>query len=236
MGKGVAKMLNRNGVDPMCISIRPSVLLTEETNEILGSADIILECVSENLVDKKFVLNLCSRQNANALIASCTSSLSIRELQEAVVNPSRFLGMHFMNPPVLIPFVEIALGKLTSNLSLQVASDWLESINRTISIVPDEPGFVVNAVLFSMLNRAAYLFESSEMKAVTIDELMVGVCGHKLGTLATLDLVGLDVALMILGNLYSKDPAKNSAPAPVIQRLVGEGKLGKKSKQGFYTY
>ena len=163
MGKGVAKMLNRNGVDPMCISIRPSVLLTEETNEILGSADIILECVSENLVDKKFVLNLCSRQNANALIASCTSSLSIRELQEAVVNPSRFLGMHFMNPPVLIPFVEIALGKLTSNLSLQVASDWLESINRTISIVPDEPGFVVNAVLFSMLNRAAYLFESSEM-------------------------------------------------------------------------
>ena len=65
---------------------------------------------------------------------------------------------------------------------------------------------------------------------------MVGVCGHKLGPLATLDLVGLDVALMILGNLYSKDPAKNSAPAPVIQRLVGEGKLGKKSKQGFYTY
>jgi len=236
MGNGVARMLKRKAIEPACVSLRPSVPIAEETIGVLRSANIILECVSENLADKKFVLDLCSRQNPEALIASCTSSLSISDLQEAVFNPSRFLGMHFMNPPALIPFVEISLGKQTSNSSLLGALNWLESINRIISIVPDEPGFVVNAILFAMLNRAANLIETSEISPNIVDDLMVGVCGHKIGPLATLDLIGLDVALMILENLHSRDPIRNSAPADVIGQLVSEGKLGKKTKQGFYTY
>lgn len=236
MGTGVAKMLKRNNLDSKFISIRHEVPISNEALDLIGSADVILECVTESESEKNFVHLICSEQNFDGLIASCTSSLSISQLQKSIVNPSRFLGIHFMNPPAAIPFVEIAVGELTSQESLDRAIFWLESIHRVVTLVPDSPGFALNAILFAMLNRAAYFVQDSAMNPQAVDELLIGVCGHKLGPLATLDLIGLDVSLTILENLHAQEPEMNLPPAPVIQKFVKEGNLGKKTKKGFYTY
>jgi 3-hydroxyacyl-CoA dehydrogenase len=236
MGKGVARMLIRNDINPQSISLRTSDDIPRETKEIIRQADIILECISENLAHKESVLKLISSHNSCGIIASCTSSLSISELQKNIASPSRFLGVHFMNPPTLIPFVEVIPGEQTASATINEVVDWLDSINRKVLVVPDVPGFVLNSVLFSMLNRAAYLLEGNDLDPIEVDDLLVGVCGHKLGPLATMDLIGLDVVLQILENLYSREPILNSTPAPIIKRFVKEGKLGKKSQQGFYAY
>jgi 3-hydroxybutyryl-CoA dehydrogenase len=236
MGTGVAKMLKRNNLDPRRISMRPEMPISHEMLELLGSADVILECVTESESEKNFVHLICSENNIDGLIASCTSSLTVTQLQKTVVNPSRFLGIHFMNPPSAIPFVEIALGELTSQESLDRATIWLESIDRVVTLVPDSPGFALNAILFAMLNRAAYFVQNSAMNPQAVDELLIGVCGHKLGPLATLDLIGLDVSLTILENLHAQEPEMNLPPAPVLRKFVEEGNLGKKTKKGFHAY
>jgi 3-hydroxybutyryl-CoA dehydrogenase len=236
IGSGVLRMLKRNNIQAKMISIRSIDDAQFENLDIIQSADIILECVSENVMHKRLVHSICSDLNHECLIATSTSSLSISELQAYIRNPSRFIGIHFMNPPTLIPIVEIAAGVNTSKASVAIATGWLRSINREVYQVPDNPGFALNAILFPMLNRAAYFFESSNMAAHEIDKLMVGVCNHKLGPLATLDLIGIDISLDILNNLNMADPNMNLKPAPVLQKLFDLGHFGKKTNQGFYIY
>lgn len=236
MGAGITRLLDRSETSAVNFSFRNFKSISDENLVALSEADFLLECVTENLEIKKSVLRSCSLKNPEAVIASCTSSLSINELQSSVDRPSRFLGVHFMNPPTLISVVELIKGDKTSIETVVKTKLWLESLKRQVLEVPDSPGFVLNAILFSMLNRAAYLMVSGELDSESIDLMMTGVCGHKLGPLATLDLIGLDVSLRILSNLYLTDPKMNLPPAPVIQQLVGKGFLGKKTKQGFYKY
>lgn len=236
MGSGISRMLKRHGFIPKNINIRSTIPPATDLLKSIESADLILECVAENEAAKFEVLSFCANRNSKGLIASCTSSLSINLLQTGVNNPERFLGIHFMNPPVLIPYVEVIIGDQTSESNVAKALEWLESIGRIVSFVPDLPGFAINAILFAMLNRAAYFLEASQMASGAVDDLLVGVCGHKLGPLATLDLIGMDVALTILINLNEREPKLNLPPAPIIKKLVEQGHLGKKSKQGFYTY
>lgn len=92
-------------------------------------------------------------------------------------------------------------------------------------MIPDYPELIVNAILPSMLNRAAYLLASSRLSTASIDGLIIGVCGHEIGLLVTLDLIGLDVALKNCKNLHTEDPEINLLPAPITQELVNEENL-----------
>ena len=112
----------------------------------------------------------------------------------------------------------------------------LESIGRKVLVVPDTPGFVVNALLFSFLNQAMALKEATGLSPEAIDELVTHALGHPLGPFKTMDLVGLDTSENILKNLHLKKPNQFQSPAPSIGELTAEGRLGRKSKSGFYSY
>ena len=236
MGKGVHTMLSKNGLESYLLNSRFDENSLPEIQVRVSEADLIIECIPENFVEKCVLHGNLSQLNKNGILASCTSSLSIKDIQEKVNNPARFLGIHFMNPPSLIPWVEVVPGPHTSNEVLLLTIKLLSQIDRKVVKIQDTPGFALNAILFSMLNRAAYFFEKSKVEPEVIDKLMEGVCGHKLGPLATLDLIGLDTAQEILINLHARDPEMNLKPAPIIKQMVLKGKLGKKTGTGFYEY
>jgi 3-hydroxyacyl-CoA dehydrogenase len=236
MGKGVHNVLSKNGLESYLLNSRFDEELQPEIQIRVSEADLIIECISENFIEKSILHANLSQINNYGILASCTSSLSIKDLQEKVNNPGRFLGIHFMNPASLIPWVEVVPGPHTSNEVLRLTIKLLSEIDRKVVIVQDTPGFALNAILFSMLNRAAYFFEKSGVRPEIIDKLMEGVCSHKLGPLATLDLIGLDTAQEILFNLHARDSEMNLKPAPVIKEMIAQGKLGKKTGTGFYDY
>jgi 3-hydroxybutyryl-CoA dehydrogenase len=202
----------------------------------ISQANLILEYSSELFDKKKIILGLVSELNDNGIIATGTSSLNIDELKIFIQNPTRFLGVHFMNPPHSILSVEcIATEQTSINVKTEIDL-WLKSISRQPIWVPNSPGFVLNAVLFSMCNRAAYLVDDLNIPADDVDRLLEMTCGHPIGPLRTLDLIGLDVAKEILQNLFIADSKMNLPPAPSIISRVEIGELGRKSKRGFYSY
>ena len=141
-----------------------------------------------------------------------------------------------MNPPTMIKLVEVVSGSITSSLTRERIVNWLTSIDSNPIELEDSPGFLVNSVLFVMLNQAAKFYSNSDLTPETIDASIKNVCGHKLGPLATLDLIGIDVSIKIIENLHSRDPESFPKPASILFELERKGLLGRKSGKGFYSY
>lgn len=236
MGTGVFKLLEKYNFDVHLLSARElmSVKLTEI--DIVKSADLIIEASAENLGSKLHLLSIISDMNSMGTIATTTSSLSIAELSKAISPADRFCGIHFMNPATVIPVVEFTPSSEFSLFRKEQVAELLKSIDRIVFETLDQPGFVLNALLFPFLNRAVYMVEGSKLSPQDMDDIMMKVCGHKLGPLATLDLVGLDVSLEIMNILHHRDRKFNLKPARMLLTLVQEGRLGKKTGHGFYNY
>jgi 3-hydroxybutyryl-CoA dehydrogenase len=236
MGTGVHKLLEKYNFDVHLLSARKlmSVKLTEI--DIVKSADLIIEASSENLESKLEILKMISDTNLVGTIASTTSSLSIADLSQAIISADRFCGIHFMNPATVIPVVEFTPSSEFSLFRKEQVTELLKSIDRIVFETLDQPGFVLNALLFPFLNRAIYMVEGSKMSPQDVDQIMMKVCGHKLGPLATLDLIGLDVSLEIMTILRERDPKFDLPPANLLLTLVSEKRLGKKTGNGFYDY
>ena len=233
MGKGVSRLLKTFEFEVVNVSARD---FRENLAEGLPGFDLIIESVKENYESKIVILNLASKGNTSAILSSTTSSLSILELQQHVVLPNRFCGLHFMNPASVIPVIELTYGNnFDPELKIEL-SNFLLRIKRDYVETPDIPGFVLNALLFPLLNRAAYIFQKSGVSAFEIDDLLVKVCGHKLGPLATMDLIGIDITVDILQTLHKRDPDFNLAPCDSLLQMLHQGKLGKKTKHGFFDY
>ena len=236
MGSGISRLLKRLNVEHDLISLskegsNPALVL-----DTLKRASLIIECVTEDLDTKRTILGMCSRINGKSIIATCTSSIVLASIELEIQNPERFCGIHFMNPPTFIDFVEFIPGSSMNSEYRNRVLSWLELIGRKTYSVPDTPGFVVNALLFSLLNSAAYLLQENALSFSEIDELMVGVCGHKMGPFRTLDLIGLDTSVNILYSLHQQSPLLNLPPANILIAKVEKSELGKKSGHGFYRY
>jgi 3-hydroxyacyl-CoA dehydrogenase len=233
MGKGISRLFKTFGLDITNISARD---FQEGFEVTLREFDLIVESVKENYETKIAILNAASKGNTTAIMSSTTSSLSILELQKYVELPNRFCGLHFMNPASVIPVIELTYGEnFDPELKLEL-NEFLVRIRKDSVVTPDIPGFILNALLFPLLNRAAYILQQSGVSAVEIDDLLIKVCGHKLGPLATMDLIGLDITVDILKTLHERDPDFNLAPCELLLQMLHEGKLGKKSRQGFFAY
>ena len=233
MGKGISRLFKTFDLDVTNIGARD---FQEGFEVALKEFDLIIESVKENYETKIAILNSVSKGNTTSIISSTTSSLSILELQKHVEQPNRFCGLHFMNPASVIPVIELTYGiDFNPDLKLEL-NEFLVRIRRDIIQTPDMPGFVLNALLFPLLNRAAYLLQQSGVSADEIDDLLIKVCGHKLGPLATMDLIGIDITVDILKTLHERDANFNLAPCELLLQMLSEGKLGKKSRQGFFSY
>ena len=201
------------------------------------SADLIIEAIVEKRQPKASLLaELAGAASPSTLFASNTSSISISALGEASGRPDRFVGMHFFNPVPVLPLVEIVRGLETSDQSLETAATFAAAIGKTPIVVRDAPGFVANRILIPMINEAIFTLQDGVAPREAIDDVMKLGMSHPMGPLALADLIGLDICLDILETLHHDFGEDKYRPAPLLRRMVGAGKLGRKSGHGFYDY
>lgn len=203
----------------------------------LKGCDMVIESAPEVFeVKREIFRQLDEILPEDCLLATNTSSLSVTRLASVSGRPGHFVGMHFFNPVPAMKLVEIVAGLRTADSTLAAARALAESLGKVPIDVKDMPGFVVNRVLFPMINEAAFALQEGVSTAEGIDECMKLGCNHPMGPLALADLVGLDVVYAILDSLYREYGNPRYAPCLEIQRRVEAGWLGRKTGRGFYDY
>jgi len=205
--------------------------------DAVKGVEILVEAATENPKIKFEIFATVSRLLApDAILASNTSSISITELAKHTNNPARVIGMHFMNPVPVMTLVEIIRGKATSEDTVSKTVAIAKELGKTPVEVHDAPGFVSNRVLMPMINEAIFCVQDGIATPQAVDEVMKLGMGHPLGPLALADLIGLDVCLSIMRVLQDGLDRQKYRPAPLLEKMVTAGKLGRKSGQGFYAY
>jgi 3-hydroxybutyryl-CoA dehydrogenase len=202
----------------------------------LASCDVVIEAVIEELQPKVELLRTAGEAAPEADLASTTSSLSLGELASATGNPERIFGLHPFNPVVRMELIELCIPDAASDEIGPRARAWCESIGKTVVEVPDEPGFVVNRLLFPYLFDAVRLLEQTGMAAEEVDRCMTLGANYPMGPLALIDLIGIDVAVAIGEALHADSQEDHHRPPGRLIALVDAGKLGRKSGAGFYEY
>lgn len=221
----VERTLSRFGaeVDPQHVQI-----VTDP--QALADDNFVVEAVVEDQAIKAGLLaELNTILDADAILASTTSSLSVERLAEASGRPQRFVGLHVFNPVTKMKLVELIFPRAADEETRRRALALCETFEKTPVEVPDVPGFVVNRLLFPYLFSAVRLLEETHMDPADIDTCMRLGAGHPMGPLALLDLVGLDVSEAIGRAIGEPIP-------PHVEVLIAEGALGRKSGRGFHTY
>jgi 3-hydroxybutyryl-CoA dehydrogenase len=202
----------------------------------LGDCDLVVEAVVEELGPKAEVLKSVAEAAGDADLATTTSSLSLDEVGRGSGHAERVFGLHPFNPVVKMELIELCLPAAARDEIRSRARAWCESIGKTVVEVPDEPGFVVNRLLFPYLFDAVRLMEQTGMEAEDVDSCMTLGANHPMGPLALLDLIGVDVAVAIGEALHADSGEDHHRPPGRLISLVDQGRLGRKSGAGFYTY
>jgi 3-hydroxybutyryl-CoA dehydrogenase len=236
MGKGIRDFLGSRGIEADLISARNLLESTSSFSEQIAACDLIIESCLEDIGIKESILKIVSRLNTNGVIGTGTSSISVSELQNSIENPERFCGIHFMNPPRAISVVELIAGSQTSKETLANTKKLLLDLEREVFEMSDSPGFVVNSILISMLNQAVYTLDASGLEARELDLIIKKTTGLKLGPLATIDLIGVDVTVRIIENMHQSTPQNFLPPAAKLLKMLEGGNLGRKTKIGFFEY
>ena len=204
---------------------------------VVDGAELIVEAVSEAPEVKFSIFREIDRAAGNgAILATNTSSISITEIAAQTDRPERVIGMHFMNPVPVMPLVEIIRGLQTSDQTTAAVIEATKALGKTPVEVNDYPGFVSNRVLMPMINEACFCVMEGVALPEAIDAVMTLGMNHPLGPLALADLIGLDVCLDILEVLHRGLGDDKYRPCPLLRKMVAAGRLGRKSKQGFYDY
>lgn len=200
-------------------------------------ADLVVEAATEN---KKVKLELFSELDRlcapHTVLASNTSSISITALAAATTRSDKVIGMHFMNPVPVMKLVEVIRGYNTSDECAEQIMQLAEQIAKVPVDVNDYPGFIANRILMPMINEAIFALYEGVATKEAIDEVMKLGMAHPMGPLQLADFIGLDVCLAIMRVLHEGFGNPKYAPCPLLVNMVTAGKLGKKSKAGFYSY
>ena len=212
--------------------LSPSLSLSDAAD-----CDLVVEAVVENKQVKANIFGeLDAVCPAHTILASNTSSLPITEIAAATKRPEKVIGMHFMNPVPVMKLVEIIRGLLTDDATYKAVADLTLKIQKSPVEVRDVPGFISNRVLQVMINEAIYCLYEGVADVQGIDTVMKLGMNHPMGPLELADLIGLDTVLFILQVMYDGYSDSKYRPCPLLRQYVAAGKLGKKSRSGFYTY
>ena len=203
----------------------------------LANCDLVIESILEDLaVKQQLFTDLDNVVNKQAILATNTSTLAVVDMARATQRPDQVCGIHFFNPPVIMPLVEIIRPLTASDATIARAVEFVQACKKDGVHVLDRAGFIVNALLFPYLNNSVRMLETGTATMEDIDMAMKGGCNFPMGPFALLDLVGLDTSVSILDALYAEFNDDNYQARPTLRSLVAEGKLGRKSRQGFFTY
>ena len=213
-----------------------NIFTATQLDSIPHDTGLVVEAIIENKSAKLSIYNkLNDILNQDCIFASNTSSISITELA-ATTRPDRFIGMHFMNPVPMMQLVEIIRGYATSDATYDVIKQLSITLGKTPVEVFDYPGFVANRILMPMINEAIFALFEGVASAQDIDTVMKLGMNHPMGPLTLADFIGLDVCLAIMEVLYDGFNDSKYRPCPLLKKMVAAGKLGRKSKEGFFKY
>jgi 3-hydroxybutyryl-CoA dehydrogenase len=203
----------------------------------LSQCDVIIEAaIEKQSIKENIFLSLDDISNKDTILATNTSSISIDKLAEVTTKPEKVIGMHFMNPVPIMKLVEIIKGRKTDAETICKIIDLSEKMGKKPVECNDSPGFISNRILMPMINEAIYCLMEGVGTKEAIDQIMYLGMAHPMGPLALADLIGLDVCHDILQVLLMDFNDEKYAPCPLLINMVQDGKLGKKTGQGFYEY
>ena len=212
-------------------------LIASTEREALGDVDIVVEAIAEDLdVKVELFRDLDRICKPGAILATTTSSLPITQLAAATSRPESVIGMHFFNPAPVMKLVEVVTTELTGADVDETTKALCASVGKVAVSCGDRAGFIVNCLLFPYLNDAVTLLESGEHDLDTIDTAIKEQAGFPMGPFQLLDVVGNDVSLAIQKELYAEFKEPGLAPAAMLEQVVADGRLGRKTGQGFHDY
>ena len=235
--KSLAKLVSKERMTQEDADAARARITTAVDRQACADCDLVVEAVPEILSLKQEIFaeldQICKPET---ILASNTSSISISTIAEATNRPEQVIGMHFMNPVPIMKLVEIINGKQTSDATNTAVIEASATMGKTALSCNDAPGFVSNRILCPMLNEAILTLQEGVAEPEAIDGIMKLGMNHPIGPLALSDLIGLDTVLHIMNVLHEGMGDDKYAPAQLLIDMVEEGKLGRKSGQGFYTY
>lgn len=269
MGPGMAARLARGGIEVVAYDIAPaaierartmlnaaegvldnlgiaasgrnvSIRLTDRIEDALAGADLVIENVPEKEEIKADVYRKIEGLIAqDTIVASDTSGIPITKLQAHISNPARMVGMHWSNPPHIIPMIEVIGGEQTAPETVQIIRDFIRSLGLLpVLLKKDIPGFVENRVLYALLREVVDLVERGVIEPADIDTCVSWGIGYKLavvGPMALLDMAGMDIYHSV-SSFLNKDLCDRKDVAPLVREQMAAGKLGIKSGEGVYSY
>lgn len=208
-----------------------------DLQEGIGDAELVIEAATENVdIKLKIFRDMDAYALPQAILASNTSSISITKIAAATKRPEKVIGMHFMNPVPVMKLVEIINGYGTAPEVTEAIVAATKTLEKVPCVVNDYPGFVANRILMPMINEAIYTFYEGVAAKEEIDTVMKLGMAHPMGPLQLADFIGLDVCLAILRVLHDGFGNPKYAPCPLLVNMVTAGKLGVKTKEGFFKY
>lgn len=209
--------------------------LTAGEYKDLADCDLIVEAVLEKMEIKKDLFKtldeICKE---DCIFGTNTSSLSVTEIANGIKH--NVIGMHFFNPADRMKLVEVISGENTPVETKEAIIECSKSLGKTPVEVAEGPGFVVNRILIPMINEACFIYQEGLASVEDIDTAMKLGANHPMGPLALGDLIGLDIVLDVMEVLYTETGDSKYRPCTLLKKMVRAGKLGQKTKQGFYSY
>jgi 3-hydroxybutyryl-CoA dehydrogenase len=203
----------------------------------LEAVDFVIENATESLTTKQEIYPRLDRVcREDCVFAANTSAIPIGRLADTMSRPARLIGIHFMNPVARKPVVEVIRGAATSDATVRAAETLLGQMEKRAIVVRDAPGFVSNRVLMLTLNEAIHVIEDDVARPEDVDDIFVSCFAHEMGPLATADLIGLDTVLRSLEVLHDSYGDDKFRPCRLLQQMVEDGLLGRKSGRGFFEY
>jgi 3-hydroxybutyryl-CoA dehydrogenase len=203
----------------------------------MSAADFVIEAATEHEPIKFQIFRdldqICALP---VILATNTSSIPIGRIAAQTKRPEKIIGMHFMNPAPVMKLVEIILGLATSDDTFKTTRDLAVKFGKTPAQANDYPGFIANRILMPMINEAVYCLYHGVGTREDIDTVMTLGANHPMGPLALADLIGLDTCLAIMETLCDGFKDSKYRPCPLLRKYVEAGRLGRKTRHGFYKY